>query len=397
VSWIAAPEAYSEHPNWPSDFGAWYISRVLDALTSNPEVWSKTALFINYDEEGGFFDHMIPPTPPATPELGASTVPVTHEIFPGDASHPSGPYGLGLRVPLLVISPWSRGGWVDSQLFDHTSLIKFIEKRFGDEHPGLVETNIQPWRRAITGDLTSAFDFRTPNAALPKLLDVSQYMPLDKTNKPSLALAVPSAQSLPKQERGVKLSRALPYELHADATLDTSTGTLSIAMSNTGEATAAFHARSGNAIDLPRCYTVEPGKQLAGLWNAAGQTRYDVEVHGPNGFLRAFRGAPAGANRANLDVRVRYKRADQGIALAIRNRSAMRLVVRVADGYSGETRTHELRPGESNEGAWTVVQHGAWYDIVITVDGDPDFRVELAGRVENGRDSITDPALGSVA
>jgi phospholipase C len=110
VSWIAAPEAYSEHPNWPSDFGAWYISRVLDALTSDPEVWSKTVLFINYDEEGGFFDHRVPPTPPTSADVGASTVLVTNEIFPGDASHPSGPYGLGLRVPMLVVSPWSRGG-----------------------------------------------------------------------------------------------------------------------------------------------------------------------------------------------------------------------------------------------------------------------------------------------
>jgi phospholipase C len=396
VSWIAAPEAYSEHPNWPSDFGAWYISRVLDALTSNPEVWSKTALFINYDEEGGFFDHMVPPTPPASAELGASTVPVTNEIFPGDANHPSGPYGLGLRVPLLVISPWSRGGWVDSQLFDHTSLIKFIEKRFADEHPGLVETNIQPWRRAITGDLTSAFDFRTPNAALPKLLDVSQYMPLDKTNKPSLALAVPSTQAVPRQERGVKLSRALPYELHADATLDTATGTLSVAMSNTGDATAAFHVRSANAADLPRCYTVEPGKQLTGQWSAAGQARYDLEVHGPNGFLRSFRGAPAGASRANLDVRLRYKPADLGIALALRNRSAVKLMVRVEDRYSGESRTHELQPGEHHHGAWTVVQHGAWYDLVITADADADFRVELAGRVENGRPGVSDPAFGSI-
>lgn len=396
VSWIAAPEAYSEHPNWPSDFGAWYISRVLDALTANPEVWSKTALFINYDEEGGFFDHMVPPTPPASPALGASTVPVTNEIFPGDANHPSGPYGLGLRVPLLVVSPWSRGGWVDSQLFDHTSLIKFIEKRFADEHPGLVETNIQPWRRAITGDLTSAFDFRTPNAALPKLLNVSQYMPLDKTNKPNLALAVPSTQAMPKQERGVKLSRALPYELHADATLDTATGTLSIAMANTGDATAAFQVRSANAADLPRCYTVEPGKQLTGQWSAAGQARYDLEVHGPNGFLRAFRGAPAGANRANLDVQLRYKPADLGLALALRNRSAMKLVVRLEDRYTGETRTHELQPGGHHHGAWTVVQHGAWYDVVITVDGDADFRVGLAGRVENGRHSVSDPAFGSV-
>jgi phospholipase C len=395
VSWIAAPEAYSEHPNWASDIGAWYISRVLDALTSNPEVWSKTVLFINYDEEGGFFDHMVPPTPPTSPELGASTVPVTNEIFPGDANHPSGPYGLGLRVPMLVVSPWSRGGWVDSQLFDHTSLIKFIEKRFGDEYPGILETNIQPWRRAITGDLTSAFDFRTPNTSRPSVPDVSQYMPVAKTKQPDLALAVPAAQSLPRQERGVRYSRALPYELHADATLDTSTGVVSILLSNTGTTTAAFQVRAIGAMDLPRCYTVEPGKELTGQWNAAGLPRFDLQVHGPNGFLRAFRGAPAGASRACLDVRTRYERGEPGVHVWIRNRSAQHAAIRLLDHYSGETRTQLIQPGAAHQIKWNTERYGAWYDLSIEVDGDPDFLVQLAGRIETGRDGITDPAFGA--
>jgi phospholipase C len=88
-------------------------------------------LFINYDEEGGFFDHMVPPTPPANSSLGASTVKTTNELYAGDSSHPAGPYGLGMRVPMLVVSPWSKGGWVDSQVFDHTSVIRFLEARFG--------------------------------------------------------------------------------------------------------------------------------------------------------------------------------------------------------------------------------------------------------------------------
>jgi phospholipase C len=301
-------------------------------------------------------------------------------------------------VPLLVVSPWSRGGWVNSQLFDHTSLIKFIETRFADEHPGLVEPNIQPWRRAITGDLTSAFDFRTPNAAPPRAPNVAQYMPIDKTNKPDLALTVPPAQAVPDQEAGVRLSRALPYELHADGRLDGSSGTFTIEMSNSGQATAAFQVRSANPVDLPRCYTVEPDKQLSGQWNAAwaGQPRYDLEVHGPNGFLRAFRGASAGVGRANLSLRARYQPNGLGIVLSIRNNSARPARVLIADQYSGETRSHDLRPGDHHHPhtQWTAVRHGGWYDLVVTVAGDPDFRVQLAGRIENGRDSISDPALG---
>ena len=93
-----------------------------------------------------------------------STVPTTNEIFPGGGGHPSGPYGLGMRVPMIVVSPWSKGGWVNSQVFDHTSIIRFIEARFERATGGLLkETNITPWRRAVTGDLTSTFDFEKPN------------------------------------------------------------------------------------------------------------------------------------------------------------------------------------------------------------------------------------------
>ena len=400
VSWIVSPEAYSEHPNWPTDFGAWYISQVLDALVANPEVWSKTVLLVNYDEEGGFFDHMVPPTPPMRAELGASTVSTTHEIFPGDTvGHPGGPYGLGLRVPMLIVSPWSRGGWVNSQLFDHTSVIKFIEQRFSGDHLHLVESNIQPWRRAVTGDLTTAFNFRTPNAALPALPDVARYMPIDKTAKSDMPLAVPAQQALPQQERGLRRSRALPYELHADGVLDASSGTFKVTMSNTGDATAALHARSGNLVDAPRCYTVEPGKQLDGVWNAAGQPRYDLEVHGPNGFLRAYRGAPAGASRANVLVRARYdsdgrhQDDDAALVLTLVNRSAHKAIVHIADQYSGHARTIELRVGDSKRLQWDVDRSGRWYDLVITVAGDADFRVQLAGRIENGRDGVSDPAF----
>ena len=115
---------------------------MVDILASNPDVFGKTVLFINYDEEGGFFDHSVPPAPPFS-GAGASTVDTVNEIYPiGDPKHPSGPYGLGMRVPMIVVSPWSKGGWVNSQVFDHTSLVRFIETRYANEYPSLFETNI---------------------------------------------------------------------------------------------------------------------------------------------------------------------------------------------------------------------------------------------------------------
>ena len=127
-------------------------------------MWSRTALFINYDENGGFFDHMVPPSPARDSKEGQSTVSTVNEYFAGDGVHVAGPYGLGVRVPMLVVSPWSKGGYVNSQVFDHTSVIRFLEARFGQDHPELIEQNITPWRRAVVGDLTSAFNFARPAA-----------------------------------------------------------------------------------------------------------------------------------------------------------------------------------------------------------------------------------------
>ena len=143
VSWVVAPEAYTEHPNWPANYGAWYVAQVLDALTANPDVWRTTTLFITYDENDGFFDHIVPPYAPETAADGASTVDSALEIYHGVSGLPGatvgqpGPYGLGQRVPMIVVSPWSKGGFVTSEVLDHTSIIRFIEQRFGVREPDI--------------------------------------------------------------------------------------------------------------------------------------------------------------------------------------------------------------------------------------------------------------------
>jgi phospholipase C len=105
VSWVVAPEAYTEHPAWPAGYGAWYAAGVLDALTGNPEVWSKTALLITFDENDGFFDHVPGHYPNVGGLPGQSTVSLGDEWFGGVAGTPGGsdgtpgPFGLGVRVP----------------------------------------------------------------------------------------------------------------------------------------------------------------------------------------------------------------------------------------------------------------------------------------------------------
>jgi len=398
VSWVIAPEAFSEHPNHPADYGAWFVAQFLDALTANPAVWAKTVLLINFDEEGGFFDHIVPPTPPQTPAQGASTVPTTNEIFPGDGQHPSAPYGMGMRVPMIAVSPWSKGDWVNSQVFDHTSVIRFLEARFASQRPDLVETNITPWRRAVAGDLTSAFDFTLPKLRLVAMPSTAAYFPSDLVRHPDYTVLAPANPQLPPQETGVRPARALPYALHATASVVTSDGSLTMAFANIGQATAVFHVRPGSGSEAPRSYTVEPGKQLGGSWSVlgAGHTEYDYAVHGPNGFYRHFKGGIGGAGRALVDLAASYDSEDLGLKLALTNRGAQPIVLQVTDQYTGRTERLALAPSQTLSRGWELKRSFGWYDLLVKAESDAGFALQLAGHVENGRPSVSDPLMGGM-
>jgi len=205
VSWITPPLGFDEHPPAPPAAGMWFTHQVLSALVSNPKTWSKTVLFIMYDENDGFFDHVAPPVAPA----GTPGEYLTVDPLPSPAQDVAGPIGLGFRVPLLVVSPFSRGGYVCSDTFDHTSQLRFLETRFGVKAP-----NISAWRRSVTGDLTSTLHLGTPDASVPPLpvthgrsevsvtseCQASQLIELDVTNP--VPYPVPANQSMPSQEPG---------------------------------------------------------------------------------------------------------------------------------------------------------------------------------------------------
>ncbi|HEY3465171.1 MAG TPA: phospholipase C, phosphocholine-specific [Amycolatopsis sp.] len=370
VSWIAAPEAFCEHPNWPVNYGAWYIAQVLDALTANPEVWSKTAVFITYDENDGFFDHVIPPYATA----GQSTVDTTGEIYTGSAQQP-GPYGLGQRVPMLVVSPWSKGGWVCSETFDHTSIIRFIEGRFGVEEP-----NISAWRRSVCGDLTSAFDFARTDTKVPALPETAGYFPPDRERHPDYVPKVPAQAVLPKQERGLRPARALPYDLAADAVVFG--GDLKVTFANHGRAGASFYVVTPSGA--PRTYTAGAGRSLTAALPASGG--YDYTAHGPNGFLRQFRGSAAGPE-------VSVRREGDDLALVLTNPGTAAVKLTVTDAYGHHTTTRRLRPGARVVETVPTRRSNNWYDVTITADHDPKFLRRLAGHVETGRPSTSDPAI----
>ncbi len=380
VSWIVAPYIMCEHPSASPGYGEALTARLIEALADRPDVWARTVFILNYDENDGFFDHVPPPVPAIDASMGDSTAPVTGEIYAGE------PVGLGPRVPMIAVSPWSRGGFVNSEVFDHTSVIRFLETRFG-----VMEPNISPWRRTVCGDLTSVFDFagarRGPahRPADPESLmanvDVAAFLP-----RP----ARPRVQAMPRQEPGRRPARPLPYDLQVHLTNGPTAGVLRLAFINTGRAGASFCVRSGRDVQGPWFYTVGAGAQIEADLPVVADG-HDLVVHGPNGFLRAFRG------RADTGVRVEaaYVPQRSRIALVLRNGSRPCTLTVTPGAYpAGVGRVHRLGPNERVRDEWRIDGSAHWYDLVLVMAEDSEWRLRLAGHMETGRPSLSDPAIG---
>jgi phospholipase C len=293
--------------------------------------------------------------------------------------------GLGPRVPMMIVSPWTRGGWVDSQLFDHTSVIRFLEARFGVQEP-----NISPWRRAVTGDLTSAFDFAGADTSAPKLPDASGAGARVEAAAKLPAPVVPiTGQSLPKQEPGTRPSRALPYSLHAHGAV--ADGALKLTLVNDGAVGAHFSAHTPGALAGPWSYTVETGKTLTAAPLPAGA--YDLTVYGPNGFLRQF----AGGGSAALEAEAKYDPAGRRVTIVVRNAGATprTAVVRARAYLKLPPSRLTLAPGGAVDVVWYVEPSGCWYDLEVTDAHDSAFRRRFAGRMETGKPGISDPLIGA--
>jgi phospholipase C len=270
-------------------------------------------------------------------------------------------------------------------VFDHTSLIRFVERRFG-----IVEPNITPWRRAVTGDLTSAFNFASPNEGIVALPNTASYVPPNQNRYPDYVPTPPANQALPEQERGTRPARALPYELHVEGAVNASRGGVQLAFRNTGKTGAAFHVRSGDGQTGPWAYTVGAGDETSDSFGSNGA----VAVSGPNGFLRTFAGGFA-ADSANLTIHAIYGKESEGIGLVIRNHGSSAEKVSIFDAYSGKARTHVLHPHNSVTYVSELEESFGWYDLTVRVDSDARFQRQLAGHVETGRPSVTDPAIGA--
>jgi len=405
VSWIVAPATYSEHPGPSSPVqGAWYTQEVLNALTANPDVWSKTVLLINFDENDGYFDHVPPPCAPALDgkgnPIGAATMDTATEYYSVDKT----PFGPGPRVPMYVVSPWSRGGWVNSQVFDHTSVLRFLEQRFGVQ-----ETNISPYRRAVMGDMMTAFDFVNPNGTTS-----ISFAGIDKTGADAqraqqeglaqIPTPTVAAQTMPTQATGTRPSRALPYTLHTSGLEDPVNRTMTLKFRNDGTQAAVFHVYDRLHLgDVPRRYAVEPGKEiLDATWDvyATDSGRYNLWVLGPNGYHRAFIGDVSAQQEAGggaaPEIRVCYEESDEPkVWLTLINRGTVACTFTVVpNAYRTDGPwTFELPAGKELDQAFPVKSQGNWYDFTVTTP-QGGFSRRFAGRLENGTHTVSDPAMG---
>jgi phospholipase C len=270
---------------------------------------------------------------------------------------------------------------VNSQVFDHSSVGQFLEKRFAIEVPA-----ISPWHRAICGDLTSAFDFKHPNEArLPKL---------PKTRGSSAVIAkiihLPTATppGTPEplfQEPGVRPSRALDYELHADAHPGSAERQISLAFRNTGRLGAVFQVYDKLQLDrIPRRYTVEAGKELTDSWDVDAR-EYSLWVLGPNGFLREFQGHLAGS--ADPQAWLRYDAYRRSIELEVKSPVALVLSI-VANAHRADGPWHlALAPGEAATRRWALRKSGHWYDFTVSTG---TWARRFAGRLETGNHGVSD-------
>jgi phospholipase C len=287
---------------------------------------------------------------------------------------------------MLVVSPWSKGGWVCSQTYDHTSIVQFIERRFHVHEP-----HISPWRRAVCGDLTAAFDFARTESAIVNLPDTSGYMPPDRDRHPDYVPAVPQNTALPAQEPGLRRSRPLAYDLAADASVER--GRLKVAFANRGEVGATFYVTSLSIPGGPWSYTVEAGRDLSAEWslNLGGQQTYDLTVHGPNGFLRQANGR---VSSAAPQVDARQPGRSEQLLLTLKNEATSTVVLTVTDAYGKQApKTYALRPHAGITAALGLQASNGWYDLTVASTSDSSFLRRLAGRVETGRPSTSDPAI----
>ena len=434
VSWLAPPQLFSDHPDSPW-FGAWYVSEIMDILTQNPEVWKKTIFILTYDENDGYFDHFAPFTAPNPYETERGKVSAgidaklefvrrDEQYYPESGRESC--IGLGYRVPLIIASPWTRGGWVNSQVFDHTSSLQFLEKfihhKFNKEPR---ETNVSSWRRTVCGDLTSAFrPYHGESIKKPLALDRQPFIKeIHQAKFKGLPMGFKALTSeeieqiekdpgrspyFPKQEKGLRDSCILPYELYVHGEyLSGGTYQLTFEAANqtfgarsAGSPFTVYHGRpyKGEA-GTSRNYAVSPGDRITDSWSIREFDKglFQLEVYGPNGFYRMFKGD---TQRPNINIRCTYEKSKDGasftgrLAFTCTNHDSKSHSLLLEDiSYGKDRKEIQLKAGASTTMHFDLSEQSFWYDFRISCKDVNTFEEQYAGRIEAGKSGKSDPLL----
>lgn len=441
VSWLAGPQNFSDHPSAPW-YGAWYVSEIMAILTKNPEVWKKTIFITTYDENDGYFDHVVPFSIPDNniPSTGKVSegieteiehVRIANEITQGIPKNQAreAPIGLGFRVPLMVASPWSRGGKVCSEVFDHTSTLQFLEHFVNKKYDKNIKiNNISEWRRTICGDLTSVF---TPYNGAP--LEKIPFLSRDKNietifnakfkEDPSAFKKLSAAEikeinvnpsSFSLQEKGTRLACALPYELYVDGSLTTDKKNVELSFAVGNEVFGKTASGSPFTVYAPVKFTgedkkeeigknwafaVKAGDRLTYQWpiDAFENNNYHLRLNGPNGFFREFKG---NTNNALTKISLTYQKAGKltgNVWVNLINNDSKPLSFVISDNaYQAKEIIQEVPAKSKVQVVLDLEKSFNWYDFSVKVKGNSIFEERFAGKVETGLETKTDPLMARV-
>lgn len=448
------PKIFSDHPSAPW-YGVWLTSEILDILTKNPEVWKKTIFILTYDENDGYFDHVPPfvapdPEDPLTGKcsagLNTSGVEyVRRENELRDGIHKKeargGPIGLGYRIPMIIASPWTRGGKVCSQVFDHTSTLQFLEEFLNKKfNKNIKETNISEWRRAVCGNLTSAFttfdkDEQEKLPFLSRDIFVEKIYNAKFKNEPTNFKKLsgeeiqqinndPAASSLmSQQEPGTKPANPLPYQLYANGILSNDKKSFQIKMEakkdvfGEGSAGSPFNVYApGEYVSLEAekknektfepvrawHFAVNAGDALTEKWPLDNfkDNRYHLRLYGPNGFYREFAGD---AQDPEIFIDCAYEtnqlkknELTGNIIISITNLSKNNSCnIGIKDNaYKTGLVSKKINPSATETIVLNLTKSFGWYDFSVNVQDKPGFIKRYAGKVETGKETFSDPFMG---
>lgn len=431
VSWLMSPARFSDHPGEPW-FGPWYVSEAMEILLQNPEVWKKTIFIVTYDENDGYFDHLPPFTIPNPYKENTGKVSKGIDArldfaLRDQQTNPSatesnlreGPIGLGYRVPMIIASPWSRGGFVNSEVFDHTSSLQFLENFLEKKFKKKVkEENITEWRRTICGDLTSVFrPYNGEKIEKPTFLEqkpfiesIHQAQFKEAPENFKKVIASDPNPFFPTQEKGIRPACPLPYEPYVHSHFDKTKNSLQLSFKagntvlgkNASGIPYRVYAMNAFKNDPLRSwdYSVAAGDTLLDEWsiNDFEKGNYHLRVYGPNGFYRELTGnATNPLLKVTCEYETKSSKPTGNVAITITNTDSKSHSITITDNsYKTGSKSKTIAAGGRATIVLDLAKSFHWYDFSVKAMGYEAFEERFAGHVETGAVTKTDPLMGGI-